>query len=121
MSKILNPTFSIISFPGANQNNAEVSQALPLNRRTSVYGFSVDTTGSTFVTFEFYTGGDKNTGTKILDFRKVYIHGDDENLQYLFPRPMLFEEGVYIFIDADGDRIATNVDNRPGGFLLYYE
>ena len=122
MSKILNPTFSIISFGGAHNNNAEVSQALPLNRRTSVYGFSVDAAnGSTFVTFEFYTGGDKNTGTKMLDFRKVYIHNDDPNQQFLFPRPILFEEGVYIFIDADGDRIATNVENRPGGFLLYYE
>ena len=122
MSKILTPTFSIIAFSGANNNDAEVSQALPLTRRTSVYGFSFELfSGSSFITFELYTGGDQDTGTKMLDFRKFFIHNAQQNLQYLFPRPILFEEGVYIFIDADGDRVATNLENRPGGFLLYYE
>ena len=80
-----------------------------------------DVTNSMFIIIELYTGGDKNTGTKMLDFKKHFIHNAEQNLQYLFQDQYSLKKGYIYFIDADFDRVATNVDNKPGGFILYYE
>tara|TARA_S200002703_G_scaffold130912_1_gene118259 strand:+ start:6514 stop:6912 length:399 start_codon:yes stop_codon:yes gene_type:complete len=132
MSKILNPTFTQISTGGLlphyfafgfNAGNALVCQALPVNRRTTVYGLTFDSIHSqNLFSLELYTGGDHLTGTRLFEMGKFYVDGNQEPHNFIFPLPMLFKNGVYIWLDMGNElQMATSYTGHPGGFLLHYE
>ena len=132
MSKILNPIFNLISTNGLqphyfgfgfNGSNALVCQALPVNRRTSVYGITLDSLHSqNLFSVELYTGGDHLTGTRLFELGKFHVDWAQEPHNFIFPRPMLFKNGVYIWVDMGNEQqMLTSHIGHPGGFILYYE
>ena len=132
MSKILNPTFSFINIYGGypeyfnfnyNGNNALICQALSVDRRTAVFGLTFDSIHSqNLFSLELYTGGDHLTGTRLFEMGKFYVDGNQEPHNFIFPLPMLFKNGVYIWLDMGNElQMATSYTGHPGGFLLHYE